>query len=360
MLDHKIAVRRKLFQLGRNCAVLLPLMLIALLMTQVAFAKTTYRINDSGNITLHATFTTDPEEILDEAGVELGEDDTFITQDGIGVSHIHVQRKQEVTVICGDHTWTVTSYGETVQELLTRMGLRLDEDDTSSVSLDSETFDGLHIVLNTTATAQETYSVTVAYETEFRYDPTLAKGEQVVLTYGVPGMLECVDQISYVNGKQIERTLVSQELISEPVTEVIAIGTKLHNPIVGEGDQEKHTQGKLKIENGVIITPEGKALTYTKTMQVVATAYHNTDPGCTIYTSTGTLCRVGAIAVDPRIIPYGTKMYIITNDGQYIYGEAVAEDCGSAIKGNRVDLYYDTVAECWQFGIREATIYFLN
>ena len=360
MLDHKIAVRRKMFRLGRVCAVLLPVLLIALLLTQVAFAKTTYRINDSGNITLHATFTTDPEEILGEAGVELGEDDTFTTQDGIGVSHIHVQRKQEVTVICGDHTWTVTSYGETVQELLTRMGLRLDNDDTTSVALDSETFDGLHVVVNTTSTVQQSYSVTIEYETEYRYDPTLAKGEHVVITSGVPGILECIDQISYVNGKQTERTLVSQKVVSAPVTEVIAVGTKLHNPILGEDNQEKHEKGELHINNGVIITPEGKVLTYGKTMQVVATAYHNTDPGCTIYTSTGTLCRVGAIAVDPRVIPYGTKMYIITNDGQYIYGEAVAEDCGSAIKGNRVDLYYDTVAECWEFGIREATIYFLN
>ena len=93
---------------------------------------------------------------------------------------------------------------------------------------------------------------------------------------------------------------------------------------------------------------------------MVATAYTNTDPRCTLWTATGTLCRVGAIAVDPKVIPYGTRMYIVTNDGRYVYGIAVAEDCGGAIKGNRVDLYFNTDAECRAFGIRNCTIYFLG
>jgi 3D (Asp-Asp-Asp) domain-containing protein len=69
---------------------------------------------------------------------------------------------------------------------------------------------------------------------------------------------------------------------------------------------------------------------------------------------------VGAIAVDPTVIPYGTEMFIVSNDGKFIYGYAVAEDCGSSIKGNRIDLYYDSVEECNRFGIRDCTVYFLN
>ena len=93
---------------------------------------------------------------------------------------------------------------------------------------------------------------------------------------------------------------------------------------------------------------------------MTATAYTNTDPGCTIWTAIGTLCRVGAIAVDPTVIPYGTRMYIVSDDGRYIYGIAVAEDCGKSIKGDRIDLYFDTDDECWTFGIRSCTVYFLG
>ena len=60
------------------------------------------------------------------------------------------------------------------------------------------------------------------------------------------------------------------------------------------------------------------------------------------------------------MIPYGTRMYIVSNDGRYVYGIATAEDCGSAIKGNRIDLYFDTVAECDRFGIRNCQVYFLG
>ena len=80
----------------------------------------------------------------------------------------------------------------------------------------------------------------------------------------------------------------------------------------------------------------------------------------TIYTAIGTLCRVGAIAVDPKYIPYGTRMFIVSNDGSYIYGLSTAEDCGGAIKENRIDLYFETTSECFKFGRRTCTVYFLG
>lgn len=360
MLESTFLAHKKWNWLGRFGAVLLPLICIVLLLTQVAFAKTTYRISDGDNVMLYATYTTDPEEILDEVGLELGEDDTFTTQDGIGVSQINIQRKQEVTVECGSRTWTMISYGETVGELLARMGMKIDEDDTVSVGLDTQTYDGLCVVITNIVTVEETYTVSIDYETEYFMDASLLKGAQVILNEGSLGQMSCVDVVTYVNGEEVERTTSSQTVLIQPENRVIAVGNRLPAPQNTVIESTGKAPGDLIIGDGVIITPEGEVLTYTDSLQVVATAYHNTDPGCTIYTSTGTLCRVGAIAVDPKVIPYGTRMYIVTNDGQYIYGIAVAEDCGSAIKGNRVDLYYDTVKECWAFGIREATVYFLG
>ena len=75
---------------------------------------------------------------------------------------------------------------------------------------------------------------------------------------------------------------------------------------------------------------------------------------------TGTTVRIGTVAVDPRVIPYGTRMFIVSNDGCYVYGLSVAEDCGGAIKGKRLDLYMPTLSEAFDYGRRPVTVYFLG
>ena len=89
----------------------------------------------------------------------------------------------------------------------------------------------------------------------------------------------------------------------------------------------------------------------SKHMRVGATAYTN-DP----ITSTGTKPTEGrTIAVDPTVIPYGSKVYIPQFDRVFI-----AEDCGSAIKGNRIDIYMDNYNRCMDWGFKTIDIYILN
>ena len=82
-------------------------------------------------------------------------------------------------------------------------------------------------------------------------------------------------------------------------------------------------------------------------MKVVATAY----AGDTI-TATGTKPKWGTIAVDPRVIPYGTKVYIPQFNMTF-----VAEDCGGAIKGNKIDIFMNSKSECRTWGRRTIDIY---
>ena len=377
MLESNLILRKRKTVFARAVALLLPIVCIVMLLTQTAFAKNTYLINDGGQITIHTTYATDPADVLHEAGLKLGTDDTYTTQLGLGMSEITIQRMQSVNVVYGGNTLTVTTYGETVESLLNRMNFKLTQDDVLSESLSARTYDGMVLTVTRSVTTEETYTVAIPFETEYCYDASLSEGEQVVLTKGVEGQLQCKASVHYVDGKEVSRTLISEKVVTKPVNALIAIGTGVEMPdyppetIPTEPPTQAPTKPALTPEvpsaskmpvigENTIITPDGEVLTYTHSEQFVATAYHNSDPGCTIWTSTGTLCRVGAIAVDPRVIPYGTRMYIVTNDGQYIYGIAVAEDCGSSIKGNRVDLYYNSVAECNRFGIRDCTIYFLG
>ena len=90
---------------------------------------------------------------------------------------------------------------------------------------------------------------------------------------------------------------------------------------------------------------------------MTATAYTAGHGGADYYTATGTHVRIGTVAVDKRVIPLGTRMYIITNDG-IVYGVSTAEDTG--VRGDKVDLYFNSYQECINFGRRGCTVYILE
>ncbi|MBQ6131103.1 MAG: peptidoglycan-binding protein [Selenomonadaceae bacterium] len=93
---------------------------------------------------------------------------------------------------------------------------------------------------------------------------------------------------------------------------------------------------------------------FSRVIRVEATAYSSAQAGLSDYTALGTLCRRGVIATDPNIIPLGTRVFIPG------YGYAVAEDTGGAIHGHKIDVAFDTIAECYEFGRQFIDIYILD
>lgn len=93
---------------------------------------------------------------------------------------------------------------------------------------------------------------------------------------------------------------------------------------------------------------------YSRVVRVEATAYSSMEPGMSAYTATGTPCRYGVIATDPSFIPLGTRVYIPG------YGYAVAEDTGGAIVGNKIDVAFDTIGECYEFGRQWIDLYIIE
>ena len=318
-----------------------------------ASAETTYMINDDGRVSYYTTSATDPEEVLDEAGLELGIDDTYTTEASNGYTEIRVQRVQMITINNGGQILKTGTYGETVAQLLNRLNVKLGENDQISVELEEMTRDGMEIVIDRVSYVTETYSKTLPFETEYVADPDLTEGEERVVVAGTDGELLCTARVTYENGVEIARNVLESSTTVEPVNQVVAVGTAM---------AEKAVSGELTIGNGVIITAEGDVLTYTECINVLATAYSCEDRGGYGITATGTRARVGAIAVDPTVIPYGTRMFIVSTDGEYVYGVATAEDCGHPdfITGYRIDLYYDTEYECVQFGARDCQVYILG
>ena len=383
--------------LFRTAAILLPLISIVLLLSQTAFAQNTYVITDCERIVIHTSSATDPAEVLDEAGLTLGSDDTYTTQGGDGVSEITVRRNLTILIDnCGKELTLEASAG-TVKALLEQLDIMPDENSTVSVALDAPLYDGMEIAITRTNLSTETYTKAIPYETTYYEDDTLPIGTQAVISEGRNGEMICTAEVTYRNGVETNRNVIKQILNRQATPRIIAIGTadpladidfsqfdvSDSNDTVAEEYPPEQTTPEEEFEpededpveenepadeeidypiigENTITTASGEVLTYTHTMTVEATAYTKTDAGCDDWTATGTLARYGAIAVDPSVIPYGTRMYIVSWDGSVVYGYATAEDCGGAINGARVDLYYDTYEECIQFGRRDCIIYFLS
>ena len=383
--------------LFRPAAILLPLISIVLLLSQTAFAQNTYVITDGERIVIHTSSATDPAEVLDEAGLTLGSDDTYTTQGGDGVSEITVRRNLTILIDnCGKELTLEASAG-TVKALLEQLDIMPDENSTVSVALDAPLYDGMEIAITRTILSTETYTKAIPYETTYYEDDTLPIGTQAVISEGRNGEMICTAEVTYRNGVETNRNVIKQILNRQATPRIIAIGTadpladidfsqfdvsdsnytvaEEYPPEQTTPEEESEPEDEDPVEENepadveidypiigenTITTASGEVLTYTHTMTVEATAYTKTDAGCDDWTATGTLARYGAIAVDPSVIPYGTRMYIVSWDGSVVYGYATAEDCGGAINGARVDLYYDTYEECIQFGRRDCIIYFLS
>lgn len=345
------------FIVRRRRSVLIGLLVLAILfglagtLSQTVFAENTYVITDGNAVTVYTTYASDPAKVLQQAGISLSEDDTYTTGSVDGVSEIRVQRAQTITVYNGEEMLQVSSYGETLSNLFVRLGIAVDDSVVVSAPLNSMTYEGMVVRVNRVGEYTESYTVEIPFETTYCQDPTLPKGEEKVLVPGKAGQMMCTANVVYVDAKESSRTIYQQEVLTEPVKQVVAVGT---------GEQVGQQSDKPLIGDGIIVLPTGEVLTYTHTDQFLATAYTKTDPGCDDITANGAHVKWGVVAIDPKVVPYGTRMFIVTNDGKYIYGLSTAEDCGGAIKNKRLDLYMDTYWECIQFGRRQCTVYFLG
>ena len=328
-------------------------LILVLALALTVFADTTYKIHDGGSPMIYKTDATEPEEVLEEAGLPLAAGDLYEVDEGLLYSNITIRRAVDVTINYYGEPMTVYGYeDETLADVLAREELTWNEGDILSQELDMMVYDGLNLAITSIVVEEQVYNDVVAFETTYVDDDNMKKGAEKVQTEGQEGEKIVTASVTYVNGVETNREVLNEEVTTEAVDAVIAVGTGKN--------VKNYGNGSVVIGNGTITLENGKVLTYKGTRTVTATAYTSTDPGCGTKTSTGTTVRWGTVAVDPRYIPYGTKMFIVSNDGYIMYGEAVAEDCGGAIKRDKIDLYMPSRSQCLNFGRRTCTVYFLN
>lgn len=232
----------------------------------------------------------------------------------------------------GNKTLIAEANGYTVADVLENLNIKLNKLDRVSLPLDEIAKEGMNIKIDRVVVENVENEIEIPFETESRENAEMFEGDKNVITKGEVGQKVESLKNTYVNGVLETTEVVKSEITKEAVKEVVEVGTK------------KGTTA-----------PNGKNAKRVIVMQ--ATAY---DPTAGSKTAMGTRARVGAVAVDPKVIPLGSKLYIESMDGFASYGYATAEDTGGAIKGNRIDLFYNSNAEANRFGRRNVRVYVLD
>jgi 3D (Asp-Asp-Asp) domain-containing protein len=167
-----------------------------------------------------------------------------------------------------------------------------------------------------------------------RLTPALAPGSSKIIARGTPGVLEVRMRYAQRDGGPVHRSVLwtSVERVSHARIVGIGIG---NSPLT-----EFEAHGAARMAYGA--------------MEMVATAYTASCGGCDGMTAIGHRAGHGIVAVDPRVIPLGTRLYIPG------YGPAIAGDTGGAIIGHRIDLGFDSWRDAMLFGRRDVTVYRLK
>lgn len=278
-----------------------------------------------------------------------------------------IKRLSLVDVYYMDKHISYWTDAETYGEFLSNKPGLADDDDICDVNFQDKLKPSGNVInIIKISRKSEQIESEIPYSSRTVYDAKRPKGERKVTTEGKNGKMITNYNIEYHNGVEAVRSADSQTIIEKPVDEVITEGTyvkQAHKPAAfGSSNQSAAVSASASS-----LVVNGQPISFKKVLTCQATAYDlsiescGKAPGTPGYgiTASGTYAKPGTVAVDPRVIPLGTKMYIVSTDGSVVYGFCTAEDTGGAIKGNKVDLFYNTKQECMQFGRRNVLVYIL-
>lgn len=275
------------------------------------------------------TFKSTVGEVLNEAGIAVEPGDLVKPDLDTKLSNnqtIQVFKVFPIAVLADGKEIALSTTTATVEEVLGLAGVTLGPQDRVTPEINTVLTEAANIEVVRVVQKTIHQDVGIPAGVEKVNDATLERGITRTIGKGSPGVERKTILVCYENDKEVSREVVKSEVIKSPVNKVIATGVL------------------TSVSRG------GNRIEFKQAMQVRATAYSYAAGSIT---STGQKVRVGGIAVDPQVISYGTRVYI---EG---YGYATAIDCGGAIKGNRIDVFFETEKECRKWGVRNVKLYIL-
>lgn len=279
------------------------------------------------------------EEALNRTGITLAENqsvtpslNTVITGD----MNIYVYNSKNINLTTNGTEMTVKAPEGTVENALIILGYEITDDDILNVDKNAQIEDDMKITLKKVTYVDEKSTKKISYKTVEKDSDDIMTGESEVSQKGVDGEKEVTKRCKYIDGKYDSTKVIDEKVTKEPVDKIVLNGTK----------------------RGTTTDSSGAPVSYSYMVSGSGTAY-TAAPGA--LTATGVPVYEGGVAVNPAIIPYGSKLYIEAADGSHVYGYATAVDTGGALMDGSaiVDLFYFSYDDCVSFGRRDVNVYVL-
>ncbi|MGE8207428.1 ubiquitin-like domain-containing protein [Heyndrickxia sp. NPDC080065] len=299
-------------------------------------AKQVHLTLDGKNRTIWTTVDT-VQDLLEDENIKLGNYDQVrpeIDQNIIENMRIDISKAFSLTLNDGGNKKKVWSTSTTVADFLKQQGIKLKELDRTKPDLKHTVGPEDVIKVIRVKKVSDVVEVPIEYAVTTKKDTKLLQGQEKVVQQGENGLVRKEYEITKENGKEVDRKLLREKTIKESKDKIVSVGTKIVTAQVSRGE------------------PGGKEYFVT------ATAYTADCNGCSGRTATGINLRANPnlkiIAVDPSLIPLGTKVYV---EG---YGYAVAADTGGAINGKIIDVFFSNKSQAYRWGRKQVKIRILN
>jgi uncharacterized protein YabE (DUF348 family)/3D (Asp-Asp-Asp) domain-containing protein len=300
----------------------------ALVMTRPYAVR--FTVHEDGFTSTYSSTYVTVGQALASQGVRLGEGDSISPPPDSELTpgaHIYVNHAVGVRLVVAGAEQQLNTRSQTVADVLAQAGVSLEAMDRVTPRLSRPVRAGMTIKVTTVREIVEVAEEAIEYESLIQYDAELARGVRLIEEGGEYGWVHREYQVRQVNGRETRRVLLN-ETYTPPQNEVVTIGTYV-TPAAAAGP----VVAPRPAVAAAVATPQA-APGCARTLNVYATWYTASSAGGSGVTATGTSVQKGVVAVDPRVIPLGTRMYIPG------YGYGVAGDTGGGIVGHHIDLGY--------------------
>lgn len=341
MLSRKSSSLAKIFLSSVICV-----MAVAVL-TGLTTVSNNVTIHEDGTVYSRYTIYTELEDILENEDITIGENDKCeFTGFTDHKADIYITHAFDVKVTADGETDTVSVADGTVEDVLDKVGVTLSEEDLINVSMTEPVVKDMEIIVQR-VTYQDTQEVVeIPYEViQPEVQPT-SRGRIVTAVAGVNGEKVTTTRTKYVDGVAVESVVIAEEITKQPVNEQLATVEQIY---VG-GYKQEVSPDQVPVQ----LDANGNPVNYAYKVTGKATAYSALGRP--------TKLKPGDVAMNLSRFPKGTKLYIKTPDGGYIYGYSTVRDTGIAVNNGSVlvDCYFVTYDESCQFGAKTVDVYVLN
>lgn len=287
------------------------------------------------------------EDTLKKANITLGEYDQVSEPFHARVKDnmvLKIKRAHPIKVKCDGKTLEIMTAYEKVKDILKEHKISFGKLDEIQPSLEEKVFKGDTIQIVRVKEEVIMQKEVIPYESVIKYSDQLDQGKIRLIQEGKNGEKEIQYKVLYRDGKEVFREIVQEKILAEAVNEIVERGTAQYVAT---------SRGNIRASRVLTMTATAYDSSYASTGKTPDHPHYGK-------TAIGTKVRPGVVAVDPRVIPLRTKLYIQSLDGSKDYGFASAEDTGGAIKGNKIDLYFEEPGAAKKFGRRKVKVYVLE